>query len=87
MQESPQMQDPASGYASADVLDPAAEVNRDHSRDGDGEALQDAMNGYASADTLDPDAEVNRHVRVEDGPEELQDPMSGYTTGANAPNP
>lgn len=87
MQESPQMKDPASGYASADVLDPDAEVNRDHSRDGDGETLQDAMNGYASADTLDPDADVNRHVRVEDGPEELQDPMSGYTTGAGAPNP
>ena len=52
MQESPSMQDPASGYASADVLDPAAEVNRDHSRDGDGEAIQDAMNGYASADAV-----------------------------------
>ena len=86
MQERPSMQDPASGYASADVFDPAAEVNRDHSRDGDSEEMQDAMNGYASADMLDPNAEVNQHVPAEGG-DALQDPMSGYTTGATAPNP
>jgi hypothetical protein len=86
MQESPSMQDPASGYASADALDPEAEVNRDHSGDGDAEAMQDAMTGYASADVLDPDAAINRHEPAEGG-EALQDPMSGYTTGATAPNP
>jgi hypothetical protein len=48
------VRDPGTGYASADVLDPEAEVNRDHSQEGRGEELQDAMHGYASADTLDP---------------------------------
>ena len=72
------MRDPASGYASADVLDPAAEVNRDHS--GEGEELQDAMSGYASIDALDPAAEVNHHVRADEEPENLQDPMSGYAS-------
>ena len=46
--------DPASGYASADVLEPAAPVNHDRRDQPEGEELQDAMSGYASADLLDP---------------------------------
>ncbi|HLH25686.1 MAG TPA: hypothetical protein VK066_24475 [Chloroflexota bacterium] len=87
MQESPEMQDPASGYASADVLDPAAPVNRDRSREGDGEEMQDAMNGYASADTLDLGADVNRPAPAPPGADTLLGPTSSYNSGANDPNP
>ena len=53
-QESKATQDPASGYASADVLDPAAEVNH-HREIAEGpEQQRDPMSGYASADLLDP---------------------------------
>jgi hypothetical protein len=79
------LRDPSSGYASADVLDPEADVNRDHSQDGHGEELQDAMNGYASADVLDPADEINRHHTVQDEPPTARDPMSGYASADEVP--
>ena len=55
MQDEKLPRDPASGYASADVLDPADPTNRDRTDELD-EETQDAMSGYASADAFDPDA-------------------------------
>ena len=56
MQDEKLPRDPASGYASADVLDPADPTNRDRTDELD-EETQDAMSGYASADAFDPDAD------------------------------
>lgn len=56
MQDRQPPQDPTSGYASADVLDPADPVNRDRTAETD-EETRDAMSGYASADAFDPDAD------------------------------
>ncbi|MBX5491795.1 MAG: MoaD/ThiS family protein [Chloroflexi bacterium] len=75
------LQDPGSGYASADVFDPEAPVNRPSAAAEPAESLQDPMSGYASADTLDPAAPVNRHRAADEGPEEPQAPMSGYASG------
>jgi hypothetical protein len=41
------------GYASADALDPAADVNRHQSVEDGPSTLQDPTSGYASADALD----------------------------------
>lgn len=56
MQDDQTPRDPASGYASADVLDPSDPVNRDRTAETE-EASRDEMSGYASADALDPDGD------------------------------
>jgi hypothetical protein len=67
--------DPASGYASADALEPADPMNRDRSGEGESEEQRDARSGYASADLLDPSPGTSpEHA------DEVRDPMSGYAS-------
>ena len=73
------LQDPASGYASADVLDVNARVNRDHSGEGRAEENRDAMSGYASADVL-ASRRARGAPRSASHTEPMQDALSGYAS-------
>ena len=71
-----ELQDPMSGYTSADALPPNdAPKHEIHGA----ERLRDPMSGYAGADAMRSDAKTDEavdHVHAEEG----KDSMSGYTS-------
>lgn len=69
------VRDPASGYVSADALDPRAPVNRDQSAGAFPEEKRDAMSGYTSADVMGSE---KRKPETHQAP--IQDPVSGYAS-------
>ena len=68
--------DPATGYASGDVLD--QRPNRD--ADSVHEDLKDPMNGYQSADLLDAPAPPNPRPSSVPHADPEQDSMNGYAS-------